>query len=90
MPFDTGFNIHVYQISESACAGITYEPTSMMWTLRTSDVATELCGAISYLKECINREIPVGVGRKFLCDIRDIFERLFNSNSFNFCKHNFF
>ena len=87
MPFDTRFNVNVYQISERACAGITYEPTSMMWTLRTSDIATELCGAISYLKECINREIPVGVGMKFLCDIRDI---LLNSNSSYICKHYFF
>ena len=34
----------------------------MMWTLRAGDALTELCGAISYLKECLSDELPAGVG----------------------------
>ena len=38
----------------------------MMWTLRTTETTTALEGAISYLKQCISRELPTGVGMKFL------------------------
>ena len=47
---------------DDGCLGITYEPTTMMWTLRAGDALTELCGAISYLKECLSDELPAGVG----------------------------
>ena len=48
---------------ESTCGGITYEPASKMWTLRTAIAGTaSTSGEISALKLCLDQDIAAGVG----------------------------
>ena len=51
---------------EPTCGGITYEPASKFWTLRTAVVGTtSTSGEISALKLCLQSDVAAGVGNNF-------------------------
>ena len=68
----------IFFIKVAGCGGITYEPQYSMWTLRTGTTPTaSAIGEISYLKECLDAEVPAGVGRIFL---RSLVKNCFSRN----------
>ena len=56
-----------YQTATSSCGGITYEPSTTMWTLRSSTTGTANTGYYSMLKECVEYNYDQGLGADICC-----------------------
>ena len=49
--------------SESTCFGITYDPSTEMWSLKTSETKSEMASKhISYYKACVESKTVAGAG----------------------------
>ena len=59
-------NLILLILTESSCVGITFNPGTMIWSLKTStdtDESISTVGYISYLKECIEQKSTADSGK---------------------------